>query len=70
MRQELDNYIMGVHLTRNDDVPHKCPKCGHKWNAPMMFDMGGWFYHNDDDAYCPKCGTEGEDDEDDKELPL
>jgi hypothetical protein len=59
MRRELDSYIMGVHLTHEEDVPHECPRCGRAWSARMLFDMGGWFYIDDDLAFCPDCGTEG-----------
>ena len=53
----LDDYIMGIHLTREDEVPHKCLKCGKERAVRMLFDMGGWFYPDDEEAaFC--CGTE------------
>jgi len=52
MRQSLDNYIMGTHLTREDMVPHKCIICGEARLIRMLYDMGGWFYIDDDDAFC------------------
>lgn len=59
MRASLDSYIMGEHLTRTEEVPHRCPKCKREKSIPMVFDMGGWFY-DDDEAYCFKCNIEME----------
>lgn len=55
----LDDYIMGVNLSHDEDVPHRCPKCGRNQNIPMFFDMGGWFY-KDDEAWCDLCSAEME----------
>jgi len=55
MRASLDRYITGQHLTREEVVLHKCPKCGQEKQVPMLYDMGGWFYLNDD-AFC--CSVE------------
>lgn len=60
MKRSLDSYIMGEHLTREEEVKHKCKSCGHTWVARMLYDMGGWFYLNDNDAFCPKCHKEYE----------
>ncbi len=63
MRQSLDNYIMGVNLTRTELVWHKCPKCGFRREIGMMYDMGGWFYHaveEEDKVECPECHIEME----------
>lgn len=30
----------------------------HQWYAPMFFELGGWFYANEEMAYCPRCGRE------------
>ncbi len=54
----LDNYIMGVNLSHYEMVDHECRFCGRKWQANMLYDMGGWFYKNDDDAFCPDCSME------------
>ena len=55
-KQALDNHIMGVNVQYSDLVDHECRFCGNKWTAPMVYDMGGWFYQNDDNAFCPNCG--------------
>lgn len=55
----LDDYIMGIHQHGEEDVPHECPKCGAVKDVPMSFDMGGWFY-KDDEAWCKKCECEME----------
>jgi ssDNA-binding Zn-finger/Zn-ribbon topoisomerase 1 len=54
----LDDYIMGVHDHREDDVRHICPECKMVKFIRMNFDMGGWFYGDDDDPYCEKCQVE------------
>lgn len=59
MRQSLDDHIMGTNIHMTENVEHTCPVCQTKWHAYMDFDMGGWFYQDDDKAYCPACGTEG-----------
>lgn len=38
-------------------VRHKCHRL-HTWDAMMFMEMGGWFYENEENAYCPKCGEE------------
>lgn len=57
----LDDYIMGVNQTHEETVKHTCLKCKHTWKVDMTFDMGGWFYQNDNDADCPKCGNYDDD---------
>lgn len=42
---------------RDDEVKQKC-KNGHVWWARMFYELGGWFYYKDGDAYCPQCGEE------------
>ena len=54
----LDNYIMGVNKYSEDEVLHKCPKCQATKMCSMFFDMGGWFYMDDNDPYCEKCQCE------------
>jgi hypothetical protein len=30
---------------------------GHEWEAEFFFELGGWFYADEDrDGYCPVCG--------------
>ena len=61
MRQSLDSYIMGEHLTHTDKVWHKCPQCDFKREIGMIYDMGGWFYHpveQEDLIECPYCRVE------------
>ena len=55
----LDAYITGANIHYDENVAHKCPSCGRIWEVHMFYEWGGWFYVNDDDAYCAKCGTEG-----------
>ena len=54
----LDDYITGVHAGYNDMVKHVCPKCKAVKEVAMNYDMGGWFYDNDDDPFCDKCQVE------------
>lgn len=56
----LDDYIMGVHQRGENSVKHICPKCGAEKYIPMFFDMGGWFYRNEDEPYCENCEVEME----------
>jgi hypothetical protein len=51
----LSNYPPGFHggVQYDDGVLHRCPQCGKEWHAVMFYELGGWFYQNDDDAYCP-----------------
>jgi len=58
--RDLDNYIMGVYQHQEEDIALKCPDCNKTWKALLVYDTGAWFYHNDNDAYCPDCGIEGE----------
>ena len=44
-----------------DEFEHTCsnPTCAHVWNVRMFGEMGGWFYHDEEnDPYCPLCGSE------------
>ncbi len=56
----LDNYIMGINQHGQEDVKHKCPKCDKVKQVPMYYDMGGWFYKDDNEAYCENCEIEME----------
>lgn len=56
----LDDYITGVNIHDEDDVRHICPKCKAVKFIPMFYELGGWFYDNDDDPFCDKCQTEME----------
>jgi len=60
MRQSLDEHIMGTHIRDEGNVNHSCSNCGHQWNARMFYELGGWFYKDDDEALCPECGHEGQ----------
>lgn len=60
INQNLDNYITEIHQHPEQDIAHRCPNCDKTWRVPMVFDTGSWIYRNDDDAYCPKCGTVGQ----------
>ena len=37
-----------------------CPKCDHRWSASVDIEYGITNMVNDQDAYCRKCGCEGE----------
>jgi hypothetical protein len=54
----LDAYIMGTNVRDSDLVLHQCPRCWITKELPMVYELGGWFYVNDDDAYCEYCDTE------------
>lgn len=51
----LDAYITGVNIHDEEEVLHKCPHCQSVKAIPMFYDMGGWFYRNDDDLFCEYC---------------
>ncbi len=55
------NYPPGMNAAPDDagEQPHKCSN-GHRWVAHMYNELGGGFYHDDNEAYCPVCGEEGE----------
>lgn len=39
-------------------VEQKCPN-GHTWKVVMDYELGGYFYYNEDeDPFCPECGEE------------
>lgn len=39
-------------------VKQKCPN-GHVWETAMFFELGGWFYSDEDQGpICPECGAE------------
>lgn len=41
-------------------VKFECPSCGATWSAPMYYELGGWFFEDDDDSVCPNgCEIEG-----------
>jgi hypothetical protein len=33
----------------------RCPSCGAEWAADVIYELGGWFFLNDDDAACREC---------------
>jgi hypothetical protein len=54
------SYPAGGAGYRNDPgVRHKCSNA-HVWDADMYSELGGAFYRDDRDAYCPECGEYGE----------
>lgn len=47
--------------TKDDKVKHVCPVCGNFKFFAMFYELGGWFYHNEqgeNDAFC--CNAEME----------
>jgi hypothetical protein len=40
-----------------------CPACGRCWHADGREEEGMWFPLAEEDAYCPCCTVEGEDEE-------
>lgn len=49
------NLPSGIPSYSNEEIEQECNN-GHTWNAKMCFDMGAWFYINEDDDLCPECG--------------
>lgn len=43
---------------RDDEVRHQCEACKNVAYVPMYYELGGWFYWEDDDAFCEACGHE------------
>jgi hypothetical protein len=54
-KRELDDYIMGVNIHEEEEVLHKCPHCQSVKSIPMFYELGGWFYCDDDDPFCDYC---------------
>ena len=59
-KRALDSYICGEHLHDEGVYWHQCPHCKAVKSIPMFFELGGWFYSNEDDLFCEVCKTEGE----------
>jgi hypothetical protein len=38
----------------------QCPACGYTWWTDGRGEYGWWELVNEDDAYCGRCGCEGE----------
>lgn len=36
----------------------RCPEFGYTREIPMFWELGSYFLVNDDDGFCPECGTE------------
>lgn len=36
------------------EVTLECPNCKHRWWAGMYGELGGWFFSDEDEAFCPK----------------
>ena len=54
---ELDAYIQGIYVHEEDRVLHRCPQCGTEKLVPMFYELGGWFYRDDEDSFCESCQT-------------
>jgi len=50
------NLPSGIPSYQNEEMEQVCPN-GHTWNTEMYFDMGAWFFVNEDDDMCPECGA-------------
>ena len=50
--------LMG--LGRVEERELQCPACGLTWWADGREEYGSWLPSNEDDAYCGRCGVEGE----------
>lgn len=64
--EEIAMYLRSWGNTRqwNDGklgqmVLHVCP-LRHQWYAGLYFELGGWFYLDEDMAACPRCGDEAD----------
>lgn len=56
-----DNYPPGLNPTCSLElVEQKCHNCKNTWQAAMWFELGGWFYEAESDAFCPSCGHESD----------
>jgi len=53
-----DNVPCDVPAPEDREVEHKCED-GHAWVVIMDFEMGRFFYYNEDeDPICPTCGKD------------
>jgi RecJ-like exonuclease len=39
------------------EITHYCSECGAKWDVVMDYELGSYFYYDEDnDPLCPECG--------------
>lgn len=48
------NLPPGIPSYQNEKMEQRCIN-DHRWNAEMYFDLGAWFFVNEDDDLCPYC---------------
>lgn len=52
-------YPPGAVTSRGPEVVPQSCKNGHEWEAEMFWELGAWYYCDEDqEARCPKCGEE------------
>ncbi len=41
-----------------DRLDAKLQRCcnGHEWDAAMLYELGGWYYMDEQGDECPECG--------------
>lgn len=50
---------MGVNIHHRENVLHRCSNCGIQELVLMQYDMGSWFYLDEDDTICNNCSEDG-----------
>lgn len=57
-----NNLPPGGGFTKHDEGVEQVCKNGHRWSASMHYELGGWFYDNEEHpehgAFCPTCDEE------------
>ena len=54
-----EDYLLGPYRD-HEERELQCPACGHSWWADGREEEGVWWPNKEADAYCGRCGCEGE----------
>jgi hypothetical protein len=56
-----EDYLTDPYRERDHEERElQCLACGYAWWADGREERGAWWPMNEDDAYCGRCGVEGE----------
>lgn len=59
---------MGLHIHDEAEQQLVCPNGHEERVAQLYYELGGWFFVNEDEAFCSVCGAEMEDSEDQSQV--
>jgi hypothetical protein len=54
-----EDYLLGQYRD-NEERELQCPGCAFTWHADGRVEHGVWWPTDEDNAYCGRCGCEGE----------